>query len=348
MADFRQVLLKYGGYVELVAYVVSIISVFLPFIIESMDYDYDFGSKSSSFKKSISFLGLSSIGILILILIIISAILVALNNFAKNVIDNLKNKYDNKKIVDVTVETIPLIFTFISVVVAFLIENHYLNRYFIYLSSCGVGAYLFFIAMIIAMIVRIAYLIVVKEYFGKNREDFRQILKKYGGYVELVAYLVAIISVFLPFIIMGISDSSFNESVSFVGISTSGIVVLILIVISAVVVAINTFAKKIIDNLKNNKKNNAKIIDIIVETIPFVFTLISIIIALITKNHFLNKYFIYRNVSGVGSYLLFFAMIIAVVVRAIYLIIVKKCFDSKEVKTGQTEQAINQVVVPVN
>jgi len=345
MTGFRQILLKYGGYVELVAYAISIISVFLPFIVDSMDYD---SKKSSSFKQSSSLIGKSNAGILVLILIIISAIIVALNTFAKNVIDNLRNKVNNKKIVNVSVEIIPLIFTIISIVVALIIENHYLNRYFIYSSSCGFGAYLFFIAMIIALVVRITFLIMIKKYLGDNMDDFRQILKKYGGYVELAAYLLAIISAFLPFIIQGMSDSSFNESISFVSISSSGIVVLILIIISATVVAINTFAPKIIDNLKNKNKNNAKIIDIIVETVPLVFTLISIIITFFTNNHFLNQYFIYRNVCGIGAYLIFLAMIIAVIIRVTYLIMVKKFFSNKEVKIGQTEQALNQVVVPVN
>jgi len=215
----------------------------------------------------------------------------------------------------------------------------------------------------------------------------KPVLIKYGAYIELAAYILAFVSIFLPFkniqknksilnlfkrkdifdLMDDVSDVGdellkFNDSgnASYIKYS-SGICVLIFTIISAGVVALNTFARNIVENLKNNNKEKAKIIDIIVELIPLVFTFISFILTLISTGNGTFGLYI-RSEKGkvtlkVGFYLLLIAIIVALAVRIIYIIVVKEIiktinkkpeFENREVKAEQTEQTANEVVVPVN
>jgi len=212
--------------------------------------------------------------------------------------------------------------------------------------------------------------------------DIKQILKKYSVYVELVAYFLAFISVFLPFkkVEKKISNFNFYKRTDVIGLYReantqkfdpvsekasyikfgSGVCVLIFTILSAAVVAFNTFARNVVENIKNKNKKNAKIIDIIIEVIPLGFTYISLLLTLIsTGDGDLGKF---ANANGssiklaIGFVFLFLAIIIAIVIRTAYLIIVKEYIilinkpidENKEINAKKTEQTTNEVIVPVN
>jgi len=198
--------------------------------------------------------------------------------------------------------------------------------------------------------------------------DVKQLLKKYGAYVELGAYLIAFISTFLPFWVLADEEdiyTKFNkrktlfgfkvqkESGSYLGEPfSSGVAVLIFVIISAIVVVVNTFARNVIENLKNNNKNIEKAIDISVELIPLLFTFISFILACCSA----GSKEVYGNIlinRGVGVYLLIIALIVALAVRIAYILLVKEYIvlsnkpvvENKEVNAEQTN---GEVKVEVN
>jgi len=208
--------------------------------------------------------------------------------------------------------------------------------------------------------------------------DVKQILKKYGGYIELGAYLIAFISTLLPFWVLADEDDiekeiekSFSkymkrrtmfgvrvekESGSYLGEPfSSGVAVLIFVIISAIIVAVNTFARNVIENLKNNNKNMEKAIDAAVELVPLLFTFISFILACCSAGS--KEVFGSIGINrGVGVYLLIIALIIALAVRIAYVLMVKEYielfkkpeFENKEVKAEQAEQTNEEVKVEVN
>jgi len=220
--------------------------------------------------------------------------------------------------------------------------------------------------------------------------SLKPVLIKYGAYIELAAYVLAFVSVFLPFkniqknknlidldlfrrsaSLMDMMDEvsevtdellKFNDSgnASYIKYS-SGICVLIFTIISALVVAINTFVRNIVENIKNNNKSKAKIIDLVVELIPLLFTFISFLLVLISSSSGTFGLYI-KSQKGkvtlkVGFYLLLVAVIVALAVRILYVIVVKEILkginkkpvtENREVKAEQTKETANEVVVPVN
>lgn len=97
---------------------------------------------------------------------------------------------------------------------------------------------------------------------------------------------------------------------------------------SAAVVAVNTFAKNVVDNLKENSKDKAKIIDIAVDVIPLALTFLSFLLTLIsTGNGILGSYI--KEEGGkitlqVGFYFLLLDILVILAVRIAYLIMIKE------------------------
>jgi len=173
--------------------------------------------------------------------------------------------------------------------------------------------------------------------------DYRQILIKYGTYIELVAYLLALISIFLPFKSVSVvkeksfgkrNDITVNENyikldqelskydkagkASFINF-TYGVFVLIFILISAVIVALNTFAYNCIEKLK--EKINFKFLGIIIELVPLTLTIFSFILTLIgtINNDIISELNIGKIKLAIGFFLLSIALIIAITIRIIYI-----------------------------
>jgi len=187
------------------------------------------------------------------------------------------------------------------------------------------------------------------------QEGLYEFIKKNGVYIELGAYVLAFISIFLPFInvtfFVSVSMSLFSVGSEVTGTATAAAIFLLLFVIaSGALVGINTFANHIIENFKKNNESKVKTIDMVVDIAPFGFSvasfLIVIIAAIVAKNH---------EYSGlislaVGFYFLLIAYIVAIAVRGYYLYFIKEImgskpnFETREVKTEQT----NEVTVQVN
>jgi len=179
----------------------------------------------------------------------------------------------------------------------------------------------------------------------------QDIVKKNGNYIELGAYLLAFISVFLPFMTV---DSDVFEEDHYSGdrqlvwkiyreamhdpkymdenhpmitrsytTLKSGVCVLIFVLISALFVAVNTFAKTAVENFKNDNKTNAKTIETIIDLVPFIFTSFSFLLTIISALSVFDK-FIKVNV---GFFFLLISLIVALVVRAIYLVKIKEYLE---------------------
>jgi len=215
--------------------------------------------------------------------------------------------------------------------------------------------------------------------------NLKPILVKYGAYIELAAYFISFIALLIPFKNIGKekeksldlfkrkdADGEWNNMMEVINEGrkyndsgnasyikfTSGVFVLIFTLLSAAVVALNTFAKSVVENLKNNNKDKAKIIDITVEVIPLALTLLSFLLTLISTGD--GKFGDYIKEEGgkitlqFGFYLLLLAILVALAVRIAYLIIVKeynKLISNKPIvqnREVKTEQTANEVVVPVN
>jgi len=197
------------------------------------------------------------------------------------------------------------------------------------------------------------------------------ISKSIYGYVELLAYVLACISLFIPFISVDTIQSKNideydileadisllfellieNGFIDFTrGIKTSamknalyptltrtyikfksGVAVLIFIIISTIFVATSKFAKKFVESLK--KGGNAKTVDTIIESIPFLLTLTSLILTIVSGT----------SVScriidlAIGFILLIIALSIALLNRLIYIIVDKNLLKSnnKEINAEQ-------------
>jgi len=206
--------------------------------------------------------------------------------------------------------------------------------------------------------------------------DLKQVLKKYGAYIELAAYFIAFISVFLPFKkivkeersmdlykrkdMFGELSNIANEALKYDEKSgnasyikfTSGVFVLIFTLLSAAVVAVNNFAKNVIENIKNNNKDKANIIEIAFEVIPLAFTFLSFLLTLISTGN--GTFGRYMEEEGrkiklqVGFYFLLLAILVVLAVRSAYLIMIKeynKLLSNKPIAENRDQ---NEVSIPVN
>ncbi|OUM58999.1 hypothetical protein PIROE2DRAFT_64051 [Piromyces sp. E2] len=173
-------------------------------------------------------------------------------------------------------------------------------------------------------------------------------IKQYGGYIEIGAYILAAISVCLPFLsaqtFMGTYSASYIHD-------SKGVCILIFSILSAVIVGINTFGKTAVENFKNDNKSNAKIIQIFIEVIPLVFTFISLILFLVTAMDLSNIPEMYRDIISyaVGFYFLLVALVLAIVLRILQIISNKVFSSDNKEATPATQPAANEsVTVQVN
>jgi len=203
--------------------------------------------------------------------------------------------------------------------------------------------------------------------------EIKPFIKKYGIYIELVAYLVTFISVFLPFKHLvdnknnydyadifikrsdyaGIVSDAASDAQKFNNKSLSasyikfgnGVCVLIFTILAAIIVSVNTFSRSVIDNFKDNFVDRAKTIDVAVEVIPLVLSAFSFLLLLIsTGDGALGKYLSVDNDKkikmSVGFYFLLLALLVAIAIRVAYIILVKEFVKPKKT----TEQATNDEV----
>jgi len=209
----------------------------------------------------------------------------------------------------------------------------------------------------------------------------KEIVIKYGAFIELVAYFITFVSVFLPFKHMtteeemkkarykydkrkdlppelysealkyDVRSGNISGNRSYISFASGGWV-LAFTIISIILVLVGTFAKSFVESLKNDNKNYEKIIDGIFEYVPISLSVLSFLITIISSgNGELGKL---SEEDGrpikvsVGFFFVLIGLLIAIAARAAYFVLVKKpALENREIKAGRTEQTANEVVVPV-
>ena len=145
-------------------------------------------------------------------------------------------------------------------------------------------------------------------------DKVKEIVKKYGGYIQLGGFALIFISVFLPFIsasVMGLSISA-----SFTDDGAWGWIILFLALIGAAVVAIEAFKIDLFNKAKNN------IVELLVNYLPlglagfiFLVTLIEGIEAKTSYTHW-----------GVGFYFIMIAALAIICVNVVRRFLLKETF----------------------
>jgi len=163
---FKDIFWNYGRYVELLAYVLAFISVFLPFLHGTLDNWHEVKMLGNVYRDAIS---VSYIhykpGVCVFIFTIISALLVLLALFAGGFIRKLQNR-SNGNIIDAIVELLPLHFTLNSIVLSFISVSDIDGIRPAGNISIGAGYYLLLLALLVAAVIRIVYLFM--KYGGSN------------------------------------------------------------------------------------------------------------------------------------------------------------------------------------
>jgi len=170
-----------------------------------------------------------------------------------------------------------------------------------------------------------------------------QLLKKCGFIIELIAYILCIVSIlYLPYVSVGGKDSfSFffgspeKEEIKFNEFEGSTYI-LILYIVSASIVLFNVI-------VINNIKKKFRAIEVIMELIPLILTITSLVLILTNENKidFLLKA---MNIlafnfakKDIGYYLILIPSIVAIVVRLFYIILVKEIVTCGK-KTDEKEE----------
>ena len=145
-------------------------------------------------------------------------------------------------------------------------------------------------------------------------DKVKEIVKKFGGYIQLGGFALIVISVFLPFI--SASVMGFSISASFTEDGAWGWIILFLALIGAAVVAIEAFKKDLFNKAKNN------IVEILVNYLPlglagfiFLVTLIEGIEAKTSYTHW-----------GVGFYFIMIAALAIICVNVVRRFLLKETF----------------------
>jgi len=182
-----------------------------------------------------------------------------------------------------------------------------------------------------------------------------EFIKKNGAYIELGAFALAFISVFLPFVNVDTIIGSVGGVSLVSGSTVGGIFIILFVLISAALVGIAKFANYIIENFKKENKIQPKTVDNIVDIGPLCLSIASLIIVIIgvfkAKNEESKAFGLAEASLSVGFYFLLIAFIVAIAVRLYYLICIKEMFKNEPVsekREVKTEQTNNEVTVQVN
>ena len=182
-------------------------------------------------------------------------------------------------------------------------------------------------------------------------DQVKDIVKKYGSYIVLGGFGLAFISVFLPFI--SASAYGFSISANLMDDGAWGWIVMLLALAGAAIVAIETFAKQVLNSVKNN------IVELLVNFLPLGFAGLIFLITLVEGIQAKNSY----THWNVGFFFLILAALIAGAVIVVRRLIMKDMFKFDSVPTGpvaptpvqpmqpqqfQPQQPVQQPVQPMN
>jgi len=159
---------KHALHVEFIAIAATIILTFFnyaasPLFAPSlfMDIEKVYGKDGPS-RSYIKFKN----GTAVLIFSIISLVLVGVNAFSRNVIENLKNNYkQHDKTIELGVEFVPLGLNTLSLLLAIISFFQLINEKYVFVR---VPAYLIIVTLIMAVAVRVGYCVSVKKILTKE------------------------------------------------------------------------------------------------------------------------------------------------------------------------------------
>ena len=143
-------------------------------------------------------------------------------------------------------------------------------------------------------------------------DKLKDITKKYGNFIELGAFVLLFISVFLPFVTVSLYGYSISGSIIK---DTLGVFILIFAILGAGYVAIDSFAKDVFKGVREGNKNAGLILDLI----PLGLAGLSLLFDII-KGAQTSTAYSYLNV---GFYFILIATVVIILTRII------KCFFSK-------------------
>jgi len=174
---------------------------------------------------------------------------------------------------------------------------------------------------------------------------YRQILKQYVNYIEFGALLVAFISILIPFIKINLFDKTdiaiFGKiTISYVKFR-SGKWVLFFVIVSTLLVGLNTFARNMVEYMKSTYKH-AKTIDAVVELVPLIFISISFLLTIISGITLPTKF---RSLT-VGFFLLVLSLIVILAARVFYLLKIRKL--NKDISIKEIRENIKDSTKPSN
>jgi len=102
-----------------------------------------------------------SSGICVLIFVLFSVIIVGVNTFAKNAVENFKNENkSNAKTIETIIDLVPFVFTFFSFLLTLITAFSIFDKFI----KVNVGFVFLLIALIVALAVRGIYLFMIKDY----------------------------------------------------------------------------------------------------------------------------------------------------------------------------------------
>lgn len=144
-------------------------------------------------------------------------------------------------------------------------------------------------------------------------DKLKDITKNYGHFIELGAFVLMFISVFLPFVTVSIYG--FTASASFIK-DTLGVFVLIFAILGCAFVAIDTFAKDVFKKFRDGSKNAGLILDLI----PLGLACLSLLFDIIRGSEASTAY----SSLGVGFYFILLTSIVVIGTRVIKCFLLKK------------------------
>ncbi|MBR4177910.1 MAG: hypothetical protein IKR57_01010 [Bacilli bacterium] len=145
-------------------------------------------------------------------------------------------------------------------------------------------------------------------------DKVKEIVKKFGGFIELGGFAFCIIGVFLPFVVA--SFFGYTASVAFIK-ATWGVIILIFSILGAAVIAGEMFAKDLYKKIVKDNKTIQLVIDLALLGIAIMTLLVTIIKGSQASSAYTHL--------GFGFYLLLIGAIVVVAVRVV------KCFMIKNI-----------------
>ena len=147
-------------------------------------------------------------------------------------------------------------------------------------------------------------------------DQLKDIVKKFGGFIELGGFALAFISVFLPFAAM---SYYITISTSFVNADGWGVFVLILTILGAAYVAIDAFAPQVFKKLINGNKT----IETVLGLVPLGIAGIAFLITFIDGLRYWTTSYVHVSV---GFFFILIGLVVVIFIRVMKNFVIKNAF----------------------